>query len=73
MSKSIHYYGRTTPLPEAKTLKHRHIAVPEWAVEDCWLHGSGRYKKSECPGCVLNFESDRDHDGMLEAIEGGDF
>jgi hypothetical protein len=67
MAKNVNYHGRTTPLPEAKTLKYRHIAVPEWAVEDCWLHG-GRYKKAECPGCVLNFEADRDFAGLLEAI-----
>jgi hypothetical protein len=66
MAKNINYHGRTTPLP-GTVLKHRQIAVPEWAVEDCWLHG-GRYKKAECPGCVLNFESDRDQDGMAEAM-----
>jgi hypothetical protein len=38
----------------------------------CYLHG-GRYLKAICPGCIGNDEADRDHDGMLEALEGGDF
>jgi hypothetical protein len=66
------YEGRRTPLPEAKTLRYRHIAVPEWAVEDCWLHG-GKQKKSECQGCLHNYESDRDYDGLVEAIMGDEF
>lgn len=68
---TTNYHGRKTPLP-GTVLKHRQIAVPEWAVEDCWLHGNGRYTKTECPGCVLNFESERDHEGLLEAMSGGD-
>jgi hypothetical protein len=69
MTRNINYFGRTTPLPEAKALKYRHIAVPEWAIEDCWLHG-GKQIKAECQGCLNNFDSDRDYDGMVEAIMG---
>ena len=34
----------------------------------CYLHG-GKYLKFICPGCIDNDESDRDYDGMLEAME----
>lgn len=67
MAKNVNYHGRKTPLP-GTVLKHRQIAVPEWAVEDCWLHGSGRHKKHSCPGCLINFESDRDEAAMREAM-----
>jgi hypothetical protein len=68
MTRNVNYFGRKTPLP-GTVLRHRQIAVPEWAKDDCWLHG-GHYKKAECQGCLANFDSDRDYDGLVEAIMG---